>query len=315
MVVALDPIEMIGRRSLAFAELEPLLEGDDARARIAQVDLALEAVEPFHPLDRVALDGRPQGLAHRPQQVDERRRTQQVVDLVLARPVAAHQALERGGLVRGVVVDVHRRVGSAALGEEVHDGLEAAPLAVERELAGRIARPEGVERAVHLEDAEEVVEAILERVRVALDVEEQVARRGRRKDGESPFRVDRVARREEQVVVEPAVPSALELDPGLFMDAFERTGARPLEPRVHRQRQLAERLERGDARSISARRCRAEIPATRLRWSSDRRRAAHSAAQRQTSQCSTGSGYVAAGGYVGALSAVIVARNRAFALR
>ena len=44
-VVALDPLELVEFGSFALAELQPLLEGDDARAGIAQVDLADEVVE------------------------------------------------------------------------------------------------------------------------------------------------------------------------------------------------------------------------------------------------------------------------------
>ena len=44
-VVLLDLIEMVGGRTLTLAELQPLLEGDDARPGIAQVDLAGEPVE------------------------------------------------------------------------------------------------------------------------------------------------------------------------------------------------------------------------------------------------------------------------------
>src|SRR5438445_861184 len=61
-VVPLDPDEMVRRGPIALAELEPFLERDDARTRVAQVDLAFEPVEPLHLLDRVALDGRPHRL-------------------------------------------------------------------------------------------------------------------------------------------------------------------------------------------------------------------------------------------------------------
>jgi hypothetical protein len=54
--------------------------------------------------------------------------------------------------------------------------LERALLGGQGELPVVLARPEGVEGPVHLEDAEEVVEAVIERVRIALDVEEQVPR-------------------------------------------------------------------------------------------------------------------------------------------
>ena len=62
-VVALDPLEDVVLGPLPLAELEPLLEGDDARSGVAQVDLALEPVERLHLLDRVALDRRAERLA------------------------------------------------------------------------------------------------------------------------------------------------------------------------------------------------------------------------------------------------------------
>src|SRR5207249_8747166 len=88
VVVALDPVEVIGRRSVALTQLQPLLEGDDARSGIAKIHLTLEAVERLHLLDRVALNRRAQRLANGPQQVDEDAATEQPIDLVLARPVA-----------------------------------------------------------------------------------------------------------------------------------------------------------------------------------------------------------------------------------
>ena len=42
LVVALDPLEVVGSRPLALAELEPLFERDDARPGVAQVDVAFE---------------------------------------------------------------------------------------------------------------------------------------------------------------------------------------------------------------------------------------------------------------------------------
>ena len=50
-VVALDPCQVVRARPFALAELEPRLERDDARAGVAQVDLAREAVERLEALD------------------------------------------------------------------------------------------------------------------------------------------------------------------------------------------------------------------------------------------------------------------------
>ena len=56
-VVPLDALEVGRRGPLALAQLEPLLEGDDAGPRVPEVDLPDEPVELLHLLDRVALDG------------------------------------------------------------------------------------------------------------------------------------------------------------------------------------------------------------------------------------------------------------------
>ena len=179
-VVALDSVEVRGLRAFPFAQLEPLLEGDDAAAGVAQVDLAREAIERLHLLDGVALDRCPKTLAHCTQKVHEDALAQHVVDLVLARAISTHQSLEGCRLIRCVVIDVEVRVGGPTLGEEVHQTLERVVFGLERELAPLLARPEGVEGAVHLEHAEQVVEAVLEGVGVTLDIEEEVAGRWRR---------------------------------------------------------------------------------------------------------------------------------------
>ena len=247
-VVALDALELVGLGSLDVAELEPLLEGHDARARVAQVDLPYEAVERLHLLDRIALDRRAQRLADDAQQVDQDPLAQELVDLCLARPVAPHQALQGGRLVRRVVVDVEVRVAFEALHEEVHQALEGAPLAVERELVGLVARPDRGELVVDVEDPEEVVEAVVERVRIALDVEEEIAGRGRRERGEPAIELDRrVGGRDEQLVRQSILAPALELDPRLLTDPYQCRGADVLEWRFHRQRQVAERFEGRDA--------------------------------------------------------------------
>ena len=266
-VVALDAVEDRRVRTLALPELQPFLERDDARSGIPKVDLTGEPVERLHPLDGVALDRRAQRLADGSQQVDERASPQEGVDLVLACAVAAHEALERGRLVRRVVVDVQVRVGAEPLADEVHHGLERAPFAIEAELACLVTRPERVERAVDLEDAEQVVEPVVEGVRVALEIEEQVAGRRRRQRGETAFLADRVIAR----------GAAGARSAGSRRGAL-RAGSAPVPgrgaglpcscPRASDPSAAASRRAprvSGSPRSIRARRWRAEIPATRLR--------------------------------------------------
>ena len=161
---------------------------------IAQVDLAREPVEDLHLLDRIALHGGTQRLPDGAQQVDQDAASKQVVDLLLARAVPAHQPLQGGRLVWRVVVDVQVRVGTESLSQEVHQRLERAPFAIEAELTRLVARPEGMERAIGLEDAEQVVEAVVEGEWITLEVEEQVARRRFGQRGEAAFGIDRPGR-------------------------------------------------------------------------------------------------------------------------
>ncbi len=65
-----------------------------------------------------------QPLADDLEQVNEDAAAEEVVDLVLARAVPAHEALERGGLVARVVVDVQARVALEPLVDEVDEVLE-----------------------------------------------------------------------------------------------------------------------------------------------------------------------------------------------
>ena len=135
-------------------------------------------------LQRVRLDAGAQPLPHHLQQVDEHLAAEQLVDLLLARRVRAHQPRERRRLVGGVVVDVHVRERAPALGDEVDELLERR----DARRRGRYAQngryvidsvrlpPEHAEQ--ELEPRGRVEE------RIALHVEEHVARRGRRQQAE-----------------------------------------------------------------------------------------------------------------------------------
>ena len=152
----------------------------------------------------------------------------------------AHEPLERGRLVRRVVVDVHLREARVPLDDEVDQPLERALLAGQRDV-GRLVgveRPDGRELAVDVDHAEEVVDAVVERVRVALEVEEQVAG-DRAREGWRARARDRSAR--------PAWASSsswigfgsaatLDLDAGLLAHALDAGCARPVEWRVERDR-------------------------------------------------------------------------------
>ena len=128
-VVALDPFEVIRARPLALAQLEPLLEGDDARGRVAEVDVPHEPVERLELLDPVALDRGANAWRDDPVEVDHGPAAEQAVDLVLAGGVTAHQPLQGRRLVRREVVDVRSGYCHEPGHEEVHDLLEGALLA------------------------------------------------------------------------------------------------------------------------------------------------------------------------------------------
>ena len=178
------------------------------------------------------------------EEVDEDVAAEQVVDLLLARAVEAHQALEHDRLVGRVVVDVHVWIGAQALVEEVDELLERALLAL------AVVRPEGSEgrpAVLAPEDAEEVLEPAVGRPeRVALDVEEDVARRGLRQQLEAALR-----RRLEQVIRVPPGHACAVLERGLVAQRLEgaRRHARDLAVRWRG----GELGERADARLLEPR--------------------------------------------------------------
>ena len=88
------------------------------------------------------------------------------------------------------MVDVNRWVGGQAVHDQIDRLLEGPLLGLGRDLTF-VDRPEGVPRraAVRtgssgLEDAEEVVDPVVERERIAFDVEEQITGSGRRQAGQ-----------------------------------------------------------------------------------------------------------------------------------
>ena len=234
-VVALYLRAQLRRHVGGLTGLQPRLEPDERPRRGRQIDVAREAVEGLQLLDRVALDRRAQPLPDHAVQVHEHPPAQQPVHLVLAGGVAAHQALDGRGLVRGVVIDVEVRVLRPTRHEPVDEVLERAPL------GRRVERPARLVAAVAVHGAEEVLQAAVPREGVALDVEEDVAGRGRRQCGQPPVRLDR----RDQLVDAAPLPARLNLDPRLVADAGERGGADAVDRRLHRQAQGAEIRHRG----------------------------------------------------------------------
>ena len=157
---------------------------------------------------------------------------------MLARPVLAHQARERGALVRGVVVDVHARVASPPFDEPVDESLEHRALALAVPPPQR--RVADLARLVAVAVAEQVLEpprGLVERV--TLEVEPYVTLVGLRQEPEAPLRLVR----QELPDVRPRPPPA-ELELRLVAQLLERLGPHPVRgvPLA-----LAERLERRDA--------------------------------------------------------------------
>src|SRR4029079_12296765 len=93
-----------------------------------------------------------------------------------------------------------------------------------------------------------VIKTVFEGVRVALDVEEEIAARGRRQRRESPFRLVGLARLgSKELVLQTCLAPAFELDACLLADASQGGGRGPLELRLHRQRQGGQGREGADA--------------------------------------------------------------------
>ena len=224
--------------------LEPLLEEDDRLGPARDLGGALEPVQLLDLLDRVARDAGPQRLPDDAVEVDEQLLPQPVVDLALARRVLAHEAPDRGALVRRVVVDVQVGVDAAARLDPVDEALEGRLLAVAVEppddLVARrggtcparvpVAPPEQI-----LEPARRLVE------RVALEVEPDVAFRGRRQRAEAAVGLVR-----EELDAPLAGAREVELERGLRADALERLRPDARDRRVGRR--LRERRQRRDPR-------------------------------------------------------------------
>ena len=106
LVVALDRLQQ-----RAIAGLQEPLEGDDRVAAFGDLRVPLAHVERLDALDRVVRLPDPQPLTHDRVEIDQDLPAQQPIDLLLTRRVQTHQPLDRGRLIRGVVVDV--QVGEA----------------------------------------------------------------------------------------------------------------------------------------------------------------------------------------------------------
>src|SRR5437016_11538416 len=135
-------------------------------------------------------------------QIDQDSAAQQAVDRVLTRGVATHQPFQRGRLIGGVVVDVGGGVVIQARDDEIDQFLERALLARKGKLAIAIPRPERMVVPTVVQDAEQVVETILERVWISLDVEEQIAGRRLGQRRQASLRIYALTRGRDQQLVQ-----------------------------------------------------------------------------------------------------------------
>ena len=181
-------------------------------------------------------------------QVDHDATPQQPIDLKLAGGVLPHEVLQGTRFVRVEVIDV--RIGEALElgGEQVHQPLEGSLFAREGESALGIGRPDGVPPSDDVHHTEEVFEAILEGVRIPLDVEEEVARRWDWQRGETTLWLDKWADlRKEELVLDLAFAPPFELNAGLLPDPLDGPFRRALEGWNERKRQGAELPQRRQA--------------------------------------------------------------------
>ena len=194
-------------------------------------------------------------LPHDLIEIDEHFAPQQVVELVLARGVLAHQPLQGRHFVRGVVIDVQVGPRPKPRVDEVDEPLEGHLLLV---AAQRLERREDRRAGIDRDGAEQVLEAStgLE-VRIAFHVEEDVARRRRRQQSKACPLVDR-----QQVVAMLAGTAMMRLQRGLMTQPLEREAAdADLRVRV----EARELRDRPDARVVERATCSRRMPATRLR--------------------------------------------------
>ena len=174
----------MSREERVVAALEPLLEEDGRLVAAHDLGRAHEPVQRLDRLDRVALDRRAERLLDDAVEVDEHVVAQEVVHLLLARAVLAHEAAQRRALVGGVVVDVRAGIAAPALDHPVDEALEDLALAV------AVARPRGLVAhgavLVAVAPAEQVLEPARRLVeRMALEVEPDVAEVGLREQPEA----------------------------------------------------------------------------------------------------------------------------------
>ncbi len=235
LVVALDVVE-----DGVVAAFHPFLEAHDRLVSAGDLGGSLEAVDLLDRLDRVAVDRRAQRLLDDAVEVDEHLLAQEVVHLLLAGAVLAHQPRQRRALVGGVVVDVQAGAPPPALDDPVDEALERRPLAVPVPPPQRVV--DDLTGVVPVAVAEQVLEparGLVEGVALHVEPDVSLVRLGQQPKAAVLLggqKVDEV----------PVLPPPPQLQRGLVADRLERLGAEPLDRRAGLE--PAERLEGADAR-------------------------------------------------------------------
>ena len=150
--------------------------------RAAHLGVSLEPDHRLERLEAVALDAGPDCLSADAVEVNEYLTAEQLVELVLAYPVARDELLERGGFVGVEVEDVQVGVVGEPICDPAEPLLDRLFLLAARPRPQRPVLPFGV---VFVRGAEQVLKPVLAPVRVTLEVEEHVARRWLGKTGEA----------------------------------------------------------------------------------------------------------------------------------
>ncbi len=262
-VVALDASEGLVIPAGLPPDLQPGLEGHDGRAGVLQVHLPVVAVQRLQLLDGVGLHANAQALADDPEEVHEDLAAHEAVHLLLTGGVAAHEPAQVAGLVGGVVVHVQAGVRIQPPDDAVDGLLEGPLLRLRGDAAALVPCPDRVEDGLsirtslpEIEEAEEVVHAVVQGEGISLQVQEQVVGAGFRQRQQAFRRVQAavVGGDEGQALEGDAAGCVrLHLEACLLPDTGERIRAGALQPRAHRQRQHGQAAPRGDGTLLELR--------------------------------------------------------------
>ena len=124
-IVSFDDAAFIVAYVRGIAEFQERLHLSQCLVGVGQRGIAHIAIERLKALDRIAFYARPQPLAHDREQIHKPLAPQQLIKLVLARRVAPHQSLQRGGLVGGEMINVQIRMKAQAIHHEVDEPLKS----------------------------------------------------------------------------------------------------------------------------------------------------------------------------------------------